>query len=361
MKPSAIMSFTQAAGRRLSLFLVSVASLILTLVVLELGLRVSHRLIKAPHTLVHQASSIPGLDYEMAPNRELRLADGTLIKTNRYGMRDSEPSEQRTQSRCRIAALGDSYTFGLNVQVEQAYPKVLERRLRESAAAAECQFEVLNFGTSGYCSWDEALMLRHRVVDFDPHVVTLGYVLNDPEVDPIQPLHTYFIKRPWWQPYDLLRLVGKAETIRDEKRWGGGDYYFYLHAQNQRKWQSVVDAFRDIRDVTAPRSIKVLVVIFPELTESFKGKPWSDYPYRKIHQQVSDLAVRNGFRVVDLLEAFAEYPSQDLVFDGRDDHPNVRGHEVAAQAIEKELLADSSYFFDLKPPSPANRPPITSH
>ena len=142
---------------------------------------------------------------------------------------------------------------------------------------------------------------------------------------------------------------------------GGGDYYFYLHAQDQRKWQSVVDAFRDIRDVTSPRSIKVLVVIFPEVTESFKGKPWSDYPYTKIHQQVSDLAVRNGFRVVDLLEAFSQYPSRDLTFAGTDDHPNVLGHEVAARAIEKELLADSSYFFDLKPESLANRPRTTSH
>lgn len=349
------MGFIQMAVRRLSLFLVSIASLFLTLAVFELGLRVSYRLIKAPdHTLVHQASSIPGLVYEMAPNRELRLTDGTLIKTNQYGMRDSEPSLQRTESPCRIAALGDSYTFGLKVLAEQAYPKVLERRLRQSAAGKDCPFEVLNFGTSGYSSWDEALMLRYRVVDFDPHVVILGYVLNDPEVDPIQPLHAYFLRRPWWQPYYLRRLVGKAEAIWDERHFGGGDYYVYLHAQGHRKWQSVVDAFSNIRDVTSPRGIKVLVVIFPEVTESFKGKPWSDYPYTAIHQQVSDLAVRNGFRVVDLLEAFSAYPSRDLTFSGADDHPNVAGHEVAARAIEKELLAEPSYFFDLKPHSPSN-------
>jgi hypothetical protein len=105
-----------------------------------------------------------------------------------------------------------------------------------------------------------------------------------------------------------------------------------------------VDAFRDIREVAARRNIKVLVAIFPMLTESFKGKPWSEYPYGKIHRQVSDLAVANGFRVVDLYDAFSKYPSQDLALTG-DDHPNELGHHVAAVAIAQELLAEPDYFF----------------
>jgi GDSL-like Lipase/Acylhydrolase family len=338
-------------GTRLPLLLVSFVSLVFALALCEFALRAFHTIHHwgdSPRSErpLHQASSIPGLDYEMAPNREL-LIDGRPVKTNQWGMRDTEPSAQETDSHCRIAVLGDSYTWGLGVRAEETYPKLLEKLLRESPAGAECPFEVLNFGVIGYSSYDEALMLRYRAVYFDPQVVVVGYVLNDPEVDPVQPLHAYFVKHVWWQPYGLLHLIRQVETLRDEKRLGGGDYYIYLHAQ-PRKWQSVVDAFTDIRDVTSARNIKVLVVIFPELTAPFKGKPWSAYPYMKIHQQVSDLAVRNGFRVVDLRDAFSECPSQDVVFPGGDDHPNVLGHEVAARAIEKELLAESSYFFGLR-------------
>lgn len=342
------MTFT----KRPSLFLVSLISFVFAVTFLELGMRAIHAIHhwrERPYTsLISQTSAIPGLDYEMAPNREMILY-GIPVKTNQYGMRDWEPSAQETDSPCRIAVLGDSYTFGLGVLVEDTYPKVLERLLRKSSAASQCQFEVLNFGVVGYSSYDEDLMLKYRAVNFDPRVVILGYVLNDPEIDPIQPLHSYLAKHPWWEPYRLLRYFTQVKADWDRKRLGNGDYYIYLHAQGKRKWQSVVDAFSDIREITSRRNIKVLVVIFPELTESFKGKPWVEYPYTKIHQQVSGLAAKNGFRVVDLLDGFSEYPSRDLIFPGIDDHPNVQGHEVTARMIENELLKESSYFFDLKP------------
>jgi len=351
---------TSSVKPRFSRLLVIVASLLCTLVVLELSLGALHTIRhlgeksgiffgpQPVSRLFHEASSIPGLDYDMTPNREI-VIEGISIKTNQYGMRDSEPSSQSTDSPCRIAALGDSYTFGWGVRAEENYPKVLEKLLRESSAAKECQFEVLNFGVIGYSSYDEDLMLKYRVVNFSPRVVIVGYVLNDPEIDPVQPIHAYFAKPAWWQHSRLFSLVGAWVTQVmdnwDRKRLGGGDYYIYLHAPERRKWQSVVDAFSDIREVTSRRNIKVVVVIFPELTESFKGKPWAAYPYTKIHKQVSDLAVSDGFRVVDLLDAFSEYPSQDVVLGGIDDHPSVLGHEVAARAIERELLAESSYYF----------------
>jgi hypothetical protein len=289
----------------------------------------------------------------MAPNREMVLG-GTPIKTNQFGMRDDQAFDRSGESRCRIAVLGDSYTFGWRVRTDQAYPKVLEKQLRGSQAASQCHFEVLNFGVVGYSSYDEDLMLKYRVVDFQPHVVVLGYVLNDPEVDPVQLLHAYFVRPSWWQHFYLFRLFAQAKARWDVKRLGGGDYYVYLHAEGHRKWESVIDAFHDIRDVTSRRNIRVLVVIFPMLTQPFKGKPWSDYPYTRLHQQVSDLAVRNGFRVVDLRRAFSRYPSQDLVFPGADDHPNALGQAVTARAIENELLTESSYFFGLNPQPPSS-------
>jgi lysophospholipase L1-like esterase len=339
----------------LTLLLLGLTSMVFALVALELGLRAIHAIHHWGYSrrLFHQESSIPGLDYDMTPNREVFI-NGISIKTNQYGMRDWEPFVQESESPCRIAALGDSYTFGMGVAAAETYPKVLEKLLRESEADKECKFEVLNFGVVGYSSADEDLMLKYRAVNFDPHVVILGYVLNDPEIDPVQPNHAFFAKQPWWEPYRLVRYLTQVKADWDLKVLGGGDYYVYLHALGHRKWRSVVDAFSDIREVTSRRNTKVLVVVFPMITPSFKGRPWTKYPYTKIHRQVSDLAVRNGFRVVDLRDAFSGYPSEALVLPGTDDHPNARGYEVAARAIEKELLAESSYFFDLKRKQPAN-------
>lgn len=343
------------------LLLLSLLSVLMTCVGVEIVLRLFRLApyrrpehIVPENRLFHQRSAIPGLDYEMAPNREL-VKDGILIRTNQYGMRDTEPSEQKSDSPCRIAAIGDSYTFGWRVATDDSFPKVLEKLLRKSAAGKDCRFEVLNFAVSGYSSYDEALMLRYRVVNFDPHVVIVGYVLNDPEIDPVQPLHSYFARFEWWQYSGILRLIAGARYNWEIKHLGDGDYYKYLHAPGHKKWQSVVDAFRDIREVTAPRNIKVAVVILPELTIDFKGKPWTEYPYRGLHQQVSDLALQNGFRVIDLLPAFSQYPSEDVVFPGGDDHPTKLGHEIAAAAIENELLTEKLYYFESSPKQGAVR------
>src|SRR5262245_1068570 len=275
-------------GRAISLLLLSLASVVFTCALLEVGLRVAHEVQewqnKSPPSadagamtpiydfsgsdprsiVIHKASSIPGLTYEMAPNRELTARNGIPIQTNQFGMRDSTSIALKTDSRCRIAVLGDSYTFGLGVRAEETYPKVLEKLLRQSPAAARCQFEVLNFGVVGYSAYDESLVLRYRVVDFNPRVIVIGYVLNDPEIDPtVQTLHRYYSERPWWRQFRIFTLPGDAKTNWDINRLGGGDYYVYLHAPKERKWQSVVDAFRDIRDVAAQHHSTVLVVIFP--------------------------------------------------------------------------------------------------
>src|SRR5262245_31158015 len=177
-------------GRAISLLLLSLASVGFTCALLEVGLRVAHEVQEwqnkshpgsntdgltpifdfsgsDPRSIViHQASSIPGLTYEMAPNRELTARNGIPIQTNQFGMRDSTTIALKTDSRCRIAVLGDSYTFGLGVREEETYPKVLEKLLKQSPAAARCQFEVLNFGVVGYSSHDESLVLRYRAIQF---------------------------------------------------------------------------------------------------------------------------------------------------------------------------------------------------
>src|SRR5215467_12288439 len=81
--------------------------------------------------LLHQRSTIPGLVYELRPNMR-RMEHEVLIETNRFGMRGREPLPDDTLSLFRIAAVGDSFTFGWGVAGDLSYPKVLERLLNES-------------------------------------------------------------------------------------------------------------------------------------------------------------------------------------------------------------------------------------
>ncbi len=341
--------------------LLSLGAVLFSLVLLELGLRYFRPVwYLDPHapvpetTTIHQRSSIPGLSFELAPNREIVLRvppagnpNGILIKTNSYGMRDEEPVSASVGPVSRIAALGDSYTFGFGVPIEQAYPKVLEKLLNESAPKGSPRYNVLNFGVASYGTSDEALVLKYKALQWNPRVVTVGYVLNDPETDPYQSLRVYFDAPMWWQHSQVLRLIALAKYRWDMRRLGNGNYFQYLHASSGDKWKSVVKGFSDMREVTAPRGIKVLVVIFPEIIFESWVPLWEQYPYRGIHKQVAELAVQNGFRVLDLYDAFSHssYQPRELVLARWNDHPNRLGHELAARAIAEKLLAERSYFF----------------
>ncbi len=335
----------------------SIASIVFTLILMEFGLRYFRPVnyLRPPtrppwHKLIHQPSSIPGLAYELAPNMEM-VWHGVTVKTNSYGMRDHEPIRNKNDSLLRIVVLGDSYTFGWDAPAEETYPKVLEKRLNESTADRNQHFEVLNFGVSGYATWEEALVLKHKALAWDPEVVIIGYVLNDPETDVVDDLHAYFVKPRWWQYLNVFRLIARVKSNCDIKRIGDGDYTRYLHAQSRGKWMSVVGAFRDIKDIASRRAIKVLVVIFPKVQgKSWKGS-WAGYPYKGIHKQVGDLAVKNGFQVIDLYEVYSHYEPRDVLL-WPDEHPNRLGHELAARAIEEKLMAERSFFFNARKQEP---------
>ncbi len=292
--------------------------------------------------LLHKHSPIPGLAYELVPNRE-KYSYGTIIRTNSLGMRDDEPHTKNDTSLNRIAVIGDSFTFGFGVRGEHTYPNVLEKTLNEEIDGR--RFEVLNFGVGGYSTRDEALVFKHKTIDWDLDLVIIGYSFNDPEIDPVQPLHSYYQEVSWWQYSNLLRLIAKAKQRRDRKKYGAGDYFRYLHATNEHKWQSVIVALEEIKRVAAERKIPVLLAIFPVT----KNRSWADYPYQDLHQQVTDTANEKGIYVIDLYDNFSQYSSQELMVSPHDNHPSKIGHEVAAHAIYQWIVANKEKIIVSRP------------
>jgi hypothetical protein len=184
-------------------------------------------------------SSIPGLTYELVPNRD-SYAHSIITHTNSHGMRDDEPVVSDKNSPRRIVAIGDSFTFGYRVKGEHTYPNVLEKLLNQQNSNE--RFEVLNLGVGGYSTRDEAIVLEHKGLKWDPELIIIGYVLNDPQIDPIQPLPAYFNETKWWQHFNIFRFILLFKYELDLNRLGNGDYFIYLH-NDKRKWQSVVSGF----------------------------------------------------------------------------------------------------------------------
>jgi lysophospholipase L1-like esterase len=82
----------------------------------------------------------------------------------------------------RILALGDSCTFGLIARenlgfVKQPYPIKLQRLVERRVGSG--RVEVLNAGVPVYNSFHGVMLLRSRLRDLDPDLITVRYGWND--------------------------------------------------------------------------------------------------------------------------------------------------------------------------------------
>ena len=289
---------------------------------------------------LHRSSDIPGLDYELAPNMNLDTRLGHMV-TNSFGMRDAEPLPTDLPGLIRFITIGDSLTFGYGVASEETYSNVLEGLLRASPLVNGQPVEVLNMGVSGYSSADEALAVEHKVLDWDPDLIIIGYVQNDPEIDPVQPLHNYFAEDELWRHFHTTRLIAMAVRNWNETWIGDGDYIKYLHAPDQRKWKSVEKAFDKIGQLVSERSIPVIVLIFPVVPK----EQWGIYEHQYMHDQITEVALKSKLDVLDIYEVFRPYDPRDLKVSEDDGHPSPLGHRIVAEAILSKLISDYADIF----------------
>lgn len=114
----------------------------------------------------------PHRGYRHAPNLRNEELHGARMSTNSRGMRGSrEYPVPRPPSVIRVAAIGDSFTFGEGLPDDQTWPAQLER--------AVPGLEVMNLGERGYAHDQMYYALRDDGMPLAPDVVIVGFYLND--------------------------------------------------------------------------------------------------------------------------------------------------------------------------------------
>jgi lysophospholipase L1-like esterase len=98
------------------------------------------------------------------------------VRTNDRGFRTPPFTESKRPGVIRVVCLGDSSTFGMNVEEVDSYPRQLARLLEQDHPG---RFEVLNLGVPGYTSRQGLELLRREVLALEPDVVTFAFGTND--------------------------------------------------------------------------------------------------------------------------------------------------------------------------------------
>ncbi len=292
---------------------------------------------------LHRASDVPGLRYELAPNMDLDTKLGPMV-TNSYGMRDAEPLPSDLPGLICIVTIGDSLAFGDGVASDETFSNVLEELLRASPLVDDRPIEVLNMGVSGYSSADEAIVVEHKAFELEPDLIIIGYVQNDPELEPVQGLTNYFAEDAWWRHFHTTRLIAKARRNLVVNLIGGGDLIRYLHAPEQPMWKSVEQAFQKIGQLVSERNIPVIVLILPVVPK----EKWGVYEHQYMHDQITEVAMKAGLDVLDIYDVFKAYDPESLKVSESDGHPSSLGHRAVAEAIYSKLFSDYSEIFTIE-------------
>src|ERR1051326_744200 len=117
---------------------------------------------------------LPWLPAEFRSNPVWRIA------LNDEGFRSAPFPGRKQPGVLRIACIGDSWTFGMNVDQHEMYPARLEALLKARPGARNV--EIMNFGILGYTSFQGLQLLKSRVLDLEPDVLVIGFGMNDSDV-----------------------------------------------------------------------------------------------------------------------------------------------------------------------------------
>jgi lysophospholipase L1-like esterase len=98
------------------------------------------------------------------------------FRINSQGMRaDRDHPYEKPAGLSRIVSLGDSFTLGYEVELDECFSSIVERELD----TAGIPVEVLNAGVSGFSTAEEYLYLERELVRYGPDLVLVSFYTND--------------------------------------------------------------------------------------------------------------------------------------------------------------------------------------
>jgi len=346
--------------KNISLVIISVGFCIL---ILEICLRVL-----GPRTTnvkmnkeIYQKDDLVG--YIHKPNVKINQATDEwdiIIQSNSDGLRNNRDYEKgQHKNIIRILGLGDSFTWGEGVNIQDTYLKVLEKKLNSKNFGGDIKYEVINAAFGGWGIGQEFLYLKSRGYEYEPDLIILGFIADDifrnikyydkifsptevkiPKIIIEKPKHKLLIRI---KDYLLAntRLYPFLSSRISQISWLN-DYIYYI---GLREKGNVNDSIRDkkfinqsiemgkniflkIKNYCDEKKIKLIVVIIPSDVE--KTMITND-TLGKINKIIIKFLLEKDTHVVNLTNAFSN-SSKQLYFL-RDRHPNSNGHRIIASGI----------------------------
>lgn len=219
----------------------------------------------------------PELIWSLRSSWRGREPHGAAVRTNHLGLRGAEP-EPRSEIAARISFLGDSVTYGHNLEERDTIPVRLSEELSQRLPG---RVEVINLGVPGYSTFQQGIQLARLGPALAPDLVLLGFCLND-VVERYTWLSGYGGQRFFMGGVDTTAAMGPIERIwtlsalrdlivrhardraQQEERYAVSRLWREPEALEVREaWERVFGELRELEAQSHELGAPLAVVIYP--------------------------------------------------------------------------------------------------
>lgn len=255
-------------------------------------------------------------------------ADVYTVKINSQGFRDYEYGLEKPENSIRIAAVGDSTTYGNGVNLEDTYVKQLEKILNNHCNK---KVEILNFGAAGASTINELELIQRKVLLYKPDIIMLQIENNDSQV-----IHQIRNVDPFLNGI-ILKLKDSNFEIGQWLKQKLEFYKYYRYRKQltpEEEYSNVIRPLDAIKDISKENNIKLIVVSY--------DTPYHQSYYPRVLQYIRE----NDIPLLDIsstkfgkLSYEEKYvnPKLDKYGIPIDPHPNKNSSKIMAEEISKFL------------------------
>ena len=189
----------------------------------------------------------------------------------------------------KVLALGDSFTFGLMLQEENTFIRLLNESLRNSNADS---IQILNGGVGGAGLADWPAWLQYNGSKIDPDIIL--YFMNIHDLERALSKNIYvvkddsLIKSQRWKPRAIMQSLGKQGWYR----WLQGKSELF-NLVVKVLWKNVY-----FKDLTKEFDQNKTSVLIPENNQLFIESEYSLELGIKLFEKINSWCVKNGCELI---------------------------------------------------------------
>jgi hypothetical protein len=351
--------------------------LLVPLALAEVAFRVAGAVLPGDYQTVSFAEAHPEFGRRNRPGAGWKKTSEftSWIEINSKGLRGAEIDYPKPAGEYRVLVVGDSFTFAEQVNQQETFTQRLEDRL--NAEGAGHRYRVLNAGSNGWATANEAVYLTKEGVRFRPDVVVVALYLGNDVSDNYRrvatvqvaeeadlalrgadsfdgprrilrrsELYTVFesgvlAKLPWWHDDG-----GSSSSDRRPPR---------TLAEAEEAWTITERLLDRMRDVSESQGARFMVLVVPSATavaqrggagvketdEDDEDSSEDERPgFEDPHAQLAALTARANLTTLDLLSAMrrADNRVKERLYYRQNAHWTAAGHTVAADELHDFLV-----------------------